>query len=78
MCNADLTSHRTGRVLHGLGNIQYDRGNVTESEQYHERALAHYQRTIGNGHHKTADLFHKMAQHCLRRGELEIAKYTPA
>ncbi|KAJ5406075.1 tetratricopeptide repeat domain-containing protein [Penicillium sp. CMV-2018d] len=70
----DRESFRTGRVYHGLGNILYDRGLFEESENWHHRALSHYQATIGNIHHKTADLCHRVAQHCLRRGEMDYAR----
>ncbi|KAK3935064.1 tetratricopeptide repeat domain-protein [Diplogelasinospora grovesii] len=70
----DRESYRTGRVYHGLGNICYDRGQFEESENWHQRALQHYQDTLGNVHHKTADLCHRVAQHCLRRGALSYAR----
>ncbi|KAM5449470.1 hypothetical protein MaudCBS49596_004951 [Microsporum audouinii] len=60
------------RVYHGLGNICYDRGLFDESYNWHQRALAHYQATLGSNHHKTADLCHRVAKHCLRRQEKEI------
>ncbi len=44
-----------------------------ESEDFHRRALKQYQSTIRNRHHRTADVCHKMAQHCLRNGLLEDA-----
>lgn len=64
---------RTGRVQHGLGNVRFDQGRIQESEDLHRKALAHYQRTIGNNHHKTADLCHRVAQHCMRREERDNA-----
>ncbi|KAL9078237.1 MAG: hypothetical protein Q9157_002855 [Trypethelium eluteriae] len=70
----DTESYRSGRVYHGLGNIRYDQGRFEESEQWHEKALLHYQVTLGNNHHKTADLCHRVAQHCIRRGELKAAR----
>ncbi|KAH1845095.1 hypothetical protein KXX43_006719 [Aspergillus fumigatus] len=70
----DRESYRTGRVYHGLGNICYDRGQFEESEDWHQRALSQYQSTLGNSHHKTADLCYRVAQHCLRRGEMEHAR----
>ncbi|KAL9095194.1 MAG: hypothetical protein Q9165_002450 [Trypethelium subeluteriae] len=70
----DTESYRTGRVYHGLGNIRYDQGRFEESEEWHEKALSHYQVTLGNNHHKTADLCHRVAQHCIRRGESTSAR----
>ncbi|KAF2116999.1 tetratricopeptide repeat domain-containing protein [Lophiotrema nucula] len=69
----DSESYRTGRVVHGMGNVKYDQGEFEIAERFHHRALVHYQRTLGNNHHKTADLCHKMAQHCFRREEFENA-----
>jgi len=70
----DTESYRTGRIYHGLGNVRYDQGLLEESEQLHRRALKHYQTTLGNTNHKTADLCHRVAQHCLRNNDLENAR----
>ncbi|KAK8052676.1 hypothetical protein PG996_011977 [Apiospora saccharicola] len=71
----DKHSFRTGRFLHALGNVYLDQGHVEKSEQFHWRALAQYQSTIGNHHHRTADVCHKVAQHCLRNGQKEQAAW---
>ncbi|KAJ5160405.1 uncharacterized protein N7482_007409 [Penicillium canariense] len=65
-----MDSHcfRTGRFLHALGNVRFSQGRIKESEDFHRRALQQYQSTIRNRHHRTADVCHKMAQHCLRNG----------
>ena len=39
----------------------------------HQRALATYQGSVGNNHHRTADVCHKVAQHCLRRADYQKA-----
>lgn len=54
--------------------MRYDQGLLEESEAYHRKALAQYQSTIGNIHHRTADVCHKVAQHCLRSHRLEQAE----
>lgn len=54
--------------------MRYDQGFFEESEAYHRKALAQYQSTIGNLHHRTADLCHKVAQHCLRGHRLDQAE----
>ncbi|KAK8068768.1 hypothetical protein PG994_005384 [Apiospora phragmitis] len=64
----DTHSFRTGRFLHALGNVYFDQGRTEKSEHLHYKALAQYQSTIGNHHHRTADVCHKVAQHCLRNG----------
>ncbi|KAI0483545.1 P-loop containing nucleoside triphosphate hydrolase protein [Xylaria cf. heliscus] len=69
----DMHSFRTGRFLHALGNVLFSQGSIKESEEFHMRALKQYQSTIRNRHHRTADVCHKVAQHCLRKGEFEEA-----
>ena len=58
-----------------MGNVKFSQGLLDESEHYHRKALAHYQSTIGNDHHRTADVCHRVAQHCIRRGEIKQARY---
>ncbi|KAJ3541339.1 hypothetical protein NM208_g4656 [Fusarium decemcellulare] len=65
----DSRNFRTGRFLHALGNVRFSQGKIEESEDFHRKALKQYQSTIRNHHHRTADVCHKLAQHCLR-GEL--------
>jgi tetratricopeptide (TPR) repeat protein len=52
----DRVSFITGRFLHALGNVKSDL-------EYHTRALVHYQATLGNRHHRTADMLTKVAEH---------------
>ena len=40
---------------------------------YHQRALLQYKSTIGNNHHRTADLCVKVAGHYIRVGQFEAA-----
>jgi tetratricopeptide (TPR) repeat protein len=47
--------------------VRYSQRRIEESEDLHLRALKQYQSTIRNRHHRTADVCHKMAQHCLRK-----------
>ncbi|KAF2656291.1 TPR-like protein [Lophiostoma macrostomum CBS 122681] len=55
----DRVSFITGRFFHAIGNVK-------DSVDYHRRALMHYKSTLGNRHHRTADLFVKMAEHHIR------------
>ncbi|KAI1456285.1 P-loop containing nucleoside triphosphate hydrolase protein [Annulohypoxylon moriforme] len=68
----DNYSFHTGRFLHALGNVCFSQGRIEESESFHSRALKQYQSTIRR-HHRTADVCHKMAQHCLRKRLFEEA-----
>ncbi|KAH7092430.1 hypothetical protein FB567DRAFT_625427 [Paraphoma chrysanthemicola] len=62
----DGESFTTGRFLHALGNVE-------SSLDYHRRALMHYKSTLGNRHHRTADVFVKVAEHNIRLGNNELA-----
>ncbi|KAF2426279.1 hypothetical protein EJ08DRAFT_593835 [Tothia fuscella] len=62
-----IITHRPGRILYALGNVCAEQGHLDESEKFHQKALITFQRTIGNKYHRTADVSHKLAQHCLRR-----------
>lgn len=62
----DRESFITGRFLHALGNVE-------SSLDYHRRALMHYKSTLGNRHHRTADLFVKVAEHNIKLGNHEMA-----
>ncbi|KAF2007619.1 hypothetical protein P154DRAFT_569485 [Amniculicola lignicola CBS 123094] len=70
----DTESFRTGRLLHVLGNVTASQGQLSESFRYHTRALAQYRATVGNKHHRTADLCFKVAQHELRFGHFSQAR----
>ena len=41
--------------------------------EYHRRALLHYKSTLGNRHHRTADLFVEVAEHNIRLRQSEMA-----
>ena len=46
--------------------MRFSQGKIDESEELHSKALKQYQSTIRNRHHRTADVCHKVAQHCIR------------
>jgi hypothetical protein len=46
---------------------------MEESFEIHQNALLHYKSTIGNNHHRTADVCHRVAQHYIR-----MTLYEPA
>ncbi|KAK5107684.1 hypothetical protein LTR62_000919 [Meristemomyces frigidus] len=64
----DRQSFFRGRYLHALGNVVGSLGDQDQSLDYHRKALLHYKNTLGNGHHRTADLFTKIGEHYLRLG----------
>ncbi|KAK5451987.1 hypothetical protein LTS15_007710 [Exophiala xenobiotica] len=70
----DTESFRTGRLLHAMGNVKENQGLLDESEMFHRKALTQYQSTIGDDHHRTSDVRHRIARHCLRKGELKQAR----
>lgn len=51
-------------------------GDQQQSLEYHRRALFHYKSTLGNNHHRTADLFVKVAEHSMRMRQEENALYV--
>ncbi|KAI4265917.1 MAG: hypothetical protein L6R38_009086 [Xanthoria sp. 2 TBL-2021] len=80
-----MEGYLRGRILHALGNVRYDVGRFEEtkvlrvgrfeeSKELHERALQQYKTTFGKAHHKTADLCHKVARHCILRAEYGRAR----
>ncbi|KAK4443298.1 protein SERAC1 [Podospora aff. communis PSN243] len=54
---------RTGYILYPLGNLQIAKGQLDKAFKTHLDALKIYQQTLGDKHHRTADLFHKVAWH---------------
>ncbi|KAI5363849.1 putative tetratricopeptide-like helical domain superfamily [Septoria linicola] len=69
----DLTSFRMGRFLHALGNVRWDQGDFASSQIWHKRALKQYCSSLSKTHHRTADVRHRMAMHCLREKDHERA-----
>jgi hypothetical protein len=63
----------TGRFLHALANVKKSQGYMDESHELHKRALSQYLSTIGRNHHRTGDVHVKVAEHCLRAGDLTAA-----
>ncbi|KAM3413650.1 hypothetical protein BST61_g10343 [Cercospora zeina] len=64
----------TGRLRHALGNIFFALGETERSSSYHTRAMEHYSETVGPTHHRTADMYFKVAQHKYRAGQLDEAR----
>ncbi|KAF7509241.1 hypothetical protein GJ744_008301 [Endocarpon pusillum] len=62
----DKVSFRTGRVLYAFGNLRAAQGRLPESHEYHQMALEQFRSTIGDHHHRTADVCHKVAEHLIR------------
>lgn len=56
-----------------MGNIRVSQGRFGEAFNFHNRALLQYHATIGDNHHRTADLCYKMAEHWLRLGQIDNA-----
>lgn len=69
-------SVRTGRFLHALGNVKAAQGLHTQSFAYHNRALLQYLSTIGKNHHRTGDIYVKMAEHHYFLRQPEKALYV--
>ncbi|KAF2124980.1 TPR-like protein [Dothidotthia symphoricarpi CBS 119687] len=63
----------TGRVYHGLGWLKQAQGKLEESHDYQVKALEHMKKTAGPYHHRTADMYFKVAQHLVRLDRKEEA-----
>lgn len=60
-----------------MGNVKVSEGDEDSLDQgftYHERALAQYEATIGDHHHRTADVRCRVAEHHIRYGQYEDAR----
>ena len=66
----------TGRFYHGLGNVKASQGLLEESFNFHRRARDHYRLTIGRQHHRTADANVRLADHFIRKNDIEGARYV--
>lgn len=73
MVFTDISRFRTGHFFHAIGNVRESQGNFDESLEYHRRALLHYKSTLGNRHHRTADMFVKVANHNIRLHQYDLA-----
>lgn len=71
--DSDLGSFVRGRYLHALGNVMSTVGDQDKSLSYHREALQHYKATLGNNHHRTTDLYVKVAEHSIRLSQEETA-----
>jgi tetratricopeptide (TPR) repeat protein len=83
-----LTSFRTGRILHGYGNVKASKAEAAktngdtdeyerlmkETRSLHEAALVQLESTLGQYHHRVADLCHKMAGHYMADDNHESAQ----
>lgn len=71
--DSDLGSFVRGRYLHALGNVMCTVGDQDKSLSYHREALQHHKATLGNNHHRTTDLYVKVADHSIRLRQEETA-----
>lgn len=57
-----------------MANVLYSQKRLDESLDYHSRALVQFRTTLGDGHRRTADVCHRLADHYMRLGNLEEAE----
>ncbi|EAQ85334.1 hypothetical protein CHGG_09348 [Chaetomium globosum CBS 148.51] len=69
MNSAPDRGFRTGYLMYPLGNLQIARGELNKAFKTHSDALKIYQTTLGDKHHRTADLCHKKGWHHHARKE---------
>ncbi|KPM44209.1 hypothetical protein AK830_g2377 [Neonectria ditissima] len=84
----DKVSYKTGRILHGYGNVKASQAEAAKatgddeaydkfmekSRKLHEASLAQLESTLEQYHHRVADLCHRIAGHCILRGDHETAQ----
>ncbi|KXX77252.1 Protein SERAC1 [Madurella mycetomatis] len=63
------TGFRTGYIMYPLGNLQIARGEMDNAFKTHSDALRIYRLSLGDKHHRTADLCHKVGWHHHARKE---------
>ena len=66
---------RTGKLLHAYGNVKGSQEKLEDSFAFHLRGLQQYKSTIGNHHHRTADLCVKVSDHYTRLDQYDSAMY---
>ena len=64
---------RPGRILHALARLREAQGRETEAFELDQMALKSYISTIGNHHHRTADICHRVAAHMVRAQQYDEA-----
>ncbi|KAI9154910.1 Regulatory protein AfsR [Paramyrothecium foliicola] len=78
----------TGRILHGYGNVKASQAEVTkrkgdvveyqrlmkESFALHQASLTQLESTLGEYHHRVADLCHKIAGHYMAANQHDLAQ----
>lgn len=65
---SEANNGRIGKILYGMGNVLQDMGRFDDSLNFHRRCFLQYKKTLGTNHHRTGDICHRMAGHCMRQG----------
>ncbi|KAF2737092.1 hypothetical protein EJ04DRAFT_561953 [Polyplosphaeria fusca] len=74
-----VPSFAPGRIAHAIGNVKDSQGDAEEDKvkdealDWFQQAYNHYRNTIGLYHHRTADVFHKLAMQYVRVKDPERA-----
>lgn len=63
--------------MYAMGNVKIALGCNEQGLIWHKKALSHYLKTIGQGHHRTADAYHKLAEDYFRLGRCHEARFVP-
>ncbi|QDS73010.1 hypothetical protein FKW77_009080 [Venturia effusa] len=69
----DQESFITGRFYHGLAHVKLGLGANTEAFQFLLKARDHYHKTLGRGHHRSADVAVALGRHYGRVRQYETA-----
>jgi hypothetical protein len=66
--------------MHAIGNVKVSQGlegsekDLDRGFDWHHKALQHYLETIGEGHHRTADVAHRLAGDYMRTEQYDEAE----
>jgi len=68
-----LTICSTGHCLYTLGNVEIALDEMANAFETHKQVLKLWKASLGDRHHKTADICHKLGWHLNQQ-----RKYAPA
>lgn len=69
-----------GRLMHEIGNVKAsqalikDEADFTKGFYWYQRAFRHYSETLGETHHRTADVCHRLAAYYLHDQQYDQAE----
>ena len=65
-----------GRLMHAIGNVRVSLGDLEKGLDWHRAAWRLYVDTIGEGHHRTADVCHRLAHDYMKQEDYPEARFA--